>query len=544
MANLTKTYIDIIIPSKDRDDKLQKCLYSLFKHLTIDNNLYVYNVIIIREHLSKKIDKSFFDIINHPNFRNLNISYIVVKKSIGFTKAINLGIKKSLSKRHKPDYIAFLHDDTIIFNHWIENLLDPLKNNVNVYGSGSTTVNEEDEQCMSKIHGLFGISDFQFNLNEYRPLEENDGINVEDKVKNLTYYIFKDSDKKSGKISLFSAMFRRDAFEKFGLFDENLISSFRVEDEFCQRLIENNKLIAISPKAFVSHECWSLSVLNDNVYEDKLLRDATLYNIELKNNIKKQFNKKVNKNVVYTYLTCEDTQKLNKNFEYHDNSNTDYYCFSERPSFQSSKWKSISIEPFLKLKMFNNKLYKFKEFVKLHPHYFFEKYKISMWVDFDKVNMIPMDVNTLTSLLDKDVFTLTLESKDYTCSWKYLIDQFRNKHLINLHNNVLKLITNTDDPENTVLTSYRFYHFPRELGFMDTSLLIRQHNDEKCIKMMEKIWYNYLNIAPNDMLWFNFIYWLNKENYYSIPFNLYNVEMNKTLSKIIELLKKEQSTII
>lgn len=81
--------IDIIIPTKDNDTNLEECLNSLIKGLPFESKEYEYNVIIIREHESKKIDANFFTLINTPKYKDLNITYIVTRKPIGFTKAIN-----------------------------------------------------------------------------------------------------------------------------------------------------------------------------------------------------------------------------------------------------------------------------------------------------------------------------------------------------------------------------------------------------------------------------------------------------------------------
>lgn len=532
-----KKYIDIIIPTKDRNDKLKKCLDSLTKNLVFDASLYYYNIIIVKEYSEKRVEKEFFTLLKHPNYKCLNISYIVKKKEYGFTNSLNIGLIRCLAKRHKPDYIGFLHDDTIIFKGWLEYLMLPLEENVNIYGSGSITVNELDEQCISKTHSYFDIQTMDLHIADYYGVTAENNLFIASQLEKLKYYEFK-KDPGKGMISLFSCLFKREAFEKFGNFDENLISSFRVEDEFCKRLLDNNKSVVLVPQAFVLHECFSLSFANKNLINDKIMRDATLHNIKIKRELNPVVSKKRNQYVVYTHMECTETPLLNNLFNYHDKSTTSFICFTERDKIFGETWEAINIHPFLEIEEFKKNRQTFEEFVKLHPHYFFKNFKTSVWVDFKELSMIPLDMEQFIRLMDESVLMLSLESSTYTCSWRYLIDRLKDDGLINNHKNVLQIDTNFKEENNTnsVLSTYRFHNFPEESGFINSSLLVRKHNDETCISMMNRIWNYYIKTAKDDKLWFNFVFWLNKKSYFSIPENLYKIAMNG-VHKQIENLK-------
>lgn len=532
----TKKHVDIIIATRDRDEKLRTCLTSLAKALTFDASLYLYNIIIVREHDGKRAPADFFNLIKHPNFRCLNISYITLKNSSNFTKAINAGLLRSLSKKHVPEYIGFLHDDTIVFKGWLDHLIKPMEENLNIYGCGSITSNELDEQCFSKTYSLFGVNDHEILLNEFNEATISNYQHIENRMSKLNYYEFKKNDKTSSKISLFAAVFRKEAFEKFGYFDENLISSFRIEDEFCKRLYENGKTVALVPQAFAQHECFRLSFSNHNLINDKLLRDATLHNIKIKYQLNPIVSKKRNQYVVYTCMDCVETPMLNNIFNYHDRSTTNFICFTERDKIMGETWEIVNIHPFLELEEFKNNKQRFKDFVKLHPHYFFKNYNASVWVDFRQVNMIPFDIKEFIRMMDKNILFMSLESNKFSCSWKYLISRLKDSGLITTHRNVLNLNTETTDPNNSVLSTYRFYNFPHDLGFMDTSVLVTKHNNKECSEILNKIWEKYLNVAADDKMWFNFMLWLYKKNYYNIPFNLYQIKMNE-VNKEIDKIK-------
>ena len=112
--------------------------------------------------------------------------------------------------------------------------------------------------------------------------------------------------------------------------------------------------------------------------------------------------------------------------------NTTFICFTETDKNNSKTWKNIDIKPFLKVKEFKNDINLLKEFIKLHPNYFFSNFKNSMWVDFDYVNMIPFNIQEFIKMMNKDTKFLTLKDKNFDCSWKYLIDKFHEEDLFDM----------------------------------------------------------------------------------------------------------------
>jgi GT2 family glycosyltransferase len=83
-------------------------------------------------------------------FHILNLSQ---EETDEFTNAINTGLKRSLGKKHVPDYIGFLHDDTVVFKNWLESLIKPMEENVRLYGCGSITVNYDGKTKHKTVIG-------------------------------------------------------------------------------------------------------------------------------------------------------------------------------------------------------------------------------------------------------------------------------------------------------------------------------------------------------------------------------------------------------
>lgn len=540
----SKKHVDIIIATKDRDHKLERCLLSLSKSLNFDTTQYFYNVIVVKEcdeSSSKNSDLSnFFLLLKNPNFTRLNISYIILKNSSNFTKAINTGLLRSLSKRHIPEYIGFLHDDTQVFDGWLEGLLKPLEENVKVLAAGSITANDGlDEQCISKSYELFNIDKLDLLYDEFTEshLESEGGWNhLKHRLDQLNYHIFKKTSDKSSKISLFSALFKKEAFLNIGKFDENLISSFAVEDEFCKRIYDNKFTVALAPQSFVYHQCFRLSDENNDIKNDKLLKDATLYNIKIKHELNPKKSNKRKPYVVYTF--AENTKSFEHIFNYHDKDYVRFICFTKADLILGKTWDAINIEPFLKLREFENNLKKLKQFIKLHPHYFFSEFDASMWVNFssDQISMIPLKVKDFISKIHPEHLFMSLESDRWSCSWQYYVYRLNDGDIINLHKNVFN--KNNELGQN-VLETYSYYGMPRDIGFMDTSILVMKHTDQDCIEILNNIWKKCQDIAVDDRHWFNFMLWLYKKSYSSIPINLYLKEMYEVNEKVKSLIEME-----
>lgn len=506
MANVIEK-IDIIIPNKSNFSDLYKCLDSMKKY--IDVKKYKIETIIIDDNSSKDERELFLTKIE--DFKSLNIYPIFLNKHYGFTKAINTGLTYSLNKKLKPKYIAFLHSDTKILKNWFENLIEKIENDFFTLCIGSITLNEKESQCISNVSKMLNKD---INLDSYLELMRlaEDSENIENNYEEDLYTLndqnwdsldcitFTD-DNANDKISLFSAVFKIEAFEKYGLFNEDLISSIKVENEFCQRLIKNNKNVKLNPKSFVYHKC---NQIQTNVnYE--ILKNAALNNIEILNSLN---NVKINKkrSVIYTYV--RENEKLPKitNFD----TNVDYVCFTNNKNLYENKldlkpWIILNAENFINVlqlqeNILNNIDLNVKLFFKYHPHLFFKNYDNSVWFNSSIINNIKGETKEYIKLINPKNFILTLNSSKYNCSYMKLVELWKTNNI-------------NDDTYEKVSALYRWFRFPLNNGFADTNILIRKHNDERSILCMNKIWNNILKYQTNEELFFNLTLWCYKYDY-------------------------------
>ncbi|MEX1013702.1 MAG: glycosyltransferase [Candidatus Paceibacterota bacterium] len=119
MQTKNKQYETIIlIPTFNEWDVLEACLQSLQKQ-TYNN----FKIIVINDGSEDQIEKK----INN-NFNNVDT--FTLDKNQGFAKAVNKGIKYTLSQ-YSPHYIALLNNDTIVEKEWLQSLTKKIKKEKN-----------------------------------------------------------------------------------------------------------------------------------------------------------------------------------------------------------------------------------------------------------------------------------------------------------------------------------------------------------------------------------------------------------------------------
>ena len=131
-----------------------------------------------------------------------------------------------------------------------------------------------------------------------------------------------------------------------------------------------------------------------------------------------------------------------------------------------------------------------------------------VYCDFKYINNIKGETQEYVRLIDPNNFILTLESSKFDCSYKELISLWKKE-----------LITN--ESYDNIVQLYRWFRYPQNNGFADTNIIIRKHNDERCILSMNKIWNYIFKYKLSENLFFNFVLWFYKYDYSYIPNKLF-----------------------
>lgn len=173
------------------------------------------------------------------------------------------------------------------------------------------------------------------------------------------------------------------------------------------------------------------------------------------------------------------------------NDNVDYICFTDQP-FQSKTWQIRPIPD--DLKMLSN--VKKQRIVKICPHRYLSEYDISVWVDGNI---------TVKGDIEKFVSQYDLEEN---CFYSR-IHPIR-KCIYEEAQACIKLGKDTHRKVEAQIERYRAEGYPANIGMVETCVLLRKHNDVKCI-LVDNAWGSELLLGSHrDQLSFNYVCWKSK----------------------------------
>ena len=172
--------------------------------------------------------------------------------------------------------------------------------------------------------------------------------------------------------------------------------------------------------------------------------------------------------------------------------NIDFICFTDNMQLQSLVW---SIKPIPDDLQFLSNVKK-QRVVKICPHRYLSEYDISIWVDGNI--LIKDDLNKLLAEydLDKVPFYTRIHPKrnciydEMEACWKLNKDKKETMQL--------------------QIDKYRSEGYPAHIGMAETNILLRKHNDRRCI-LLANLWASeLLNHSHRDQLSFNYACWKQK----------------------------------
>jgi hypothetical protein len=211
----------------------------------------------------------------------------------------------------------------------------------------------------------------------------------------------------------------------------------------------------------------------------------------------------MNKKVIYTAIygnkdTLKDPLYHNKDF--------DYICFTDNKDLKSDIWKVIYSKPYHKDPVRSAKIFKVK------PHEFLRDYETSIWIDANFI--ICSDLNQFLNKFGTQANMLTFEH-----------DQGRNC----IYDEAKIIIEhNKDNPDIVTrqMEKYKLEEFPEQTGLTANSILLRRHNKEDIIELMELWWDEIEEFSRRDQLSFYYCKWKLKTKMFMLRYPNYNIRMN------------------
>ena len=232
--------LTVIIPNYNNRNFLEKCLRSLkkqsssFQVIIIDNASSDGSIEYIKQQYPKFI-------------------LIENKENLGFTTAINQGIKSS-----KSEYVFLLNNDTELDSHCISNLLKCIEKDENIFTVASKMIQYGDRSKIDDVGDEYTIFGW---------------------TKRVGYG--KSPDLYNQKKEIFSAcagaaLYRRNVFDKIGYFDENFFAYMEDVDISYRAKIWGYKCI-YCPQAVVYHVGSGSSGSRYNEFKIKLAARNNVY---------------------------------------------------------------------------------------------------------------------------------------------------------------------------------------------------------------------------------------------------------------------------
>ena len=226
----------------------------------------------------------------------------------------------------------------------------------------------------------------------------------------------------------------------------------------------------------------------------------TGYIFELKNaqiqmkkkNIFVETNNEYNKVKIAVYTVSTGKYDKIKEPVFKDSS-IDYYAFTEQNIPKHSAWKRKNIPKELETLTSLEQA----RYIKTHPHLFFEEYDYSMFIDGNI--RITCDIKPL-------VYTLIEMGKNIAIHRHQVRDCIYSEGRA-----VLATGKALSKDVHNQLRKYDREGFPKHYGLFETNIIIRNHNNEECINIMEDWWNEMVQWTKRDQLSFTYALWKNNK---------------------------------
>ncbi len=205
-------------------------------------------------------------------------------------------------------------------------------------------------------------------------------------------------------------------------------------------------------------------------------------------------------------------------------NNCDYYIVSDKKPKELGCFNWIDANKYLpNIKLTNVKK---ARYLKLHPHLLFKDYTYSIFIDgnvkcIDDISCFVNNINKTTKIaihphpcrdsIYSEIVSLKISGKGNYKTMKKQVSEYRKEKM------------------------------PDHYGLFETNVLVRKHNDDNCIKIMEQ-WWNEIEIkSERDQLSFTYVLWKNGYNANDIGVICDSIKNNSKVLVIDHLEEYEKS---
>ena len=164
----------------------------------------------------------------------------------------------------------------------------------------------------------------------------------------------------------------------------------------------------------------------------------------------------------------------------------DYFVFTDRDIAEDSVWEKIEFD------YFHHDPTRTARFVKTHPHLYFQDYDVSIW----------LDANLALHVNPRDIAGVLRPDFQFA-SWHHPLRE-------SVYHEALECIRRRKDADTVIqhqIAQYRTLGLPEKSGLMETSVIVRKHNDPKVVEAMNLWWKEIDNGSRRDQLSLPYVLW-------------------------------------
>lgn len=203
-----------------------------------------------------------------------------------------------------------------------------------------------------------------------------------------------------------------------------------------------------------------------------------------------------NKIVIYSAITNGYDQLFDPLYI---NSECDYICYADYTGIYTGIWSLRAAGDYPADNVKRARKYK------ILPHLFFPEYGYSVWVDGNI--SITGDMNEFITAYLKNSPMACLKHPVRSCAYQEA-------------QACIFLKKDDDGVIRRQMRCYRECGYPEKNGLIQSSVIIRRHNDQNVIKVMEEWWSNVEGYSRRDQLSFNYAAWKNSFKYDEVDIDL------------------------
>jgi len=171
-------------------------------------------------------------------------------------------------------------------------------------------------------------------------------------------------------------------------------------------------------------------------------------------------------------------------------SQCDYYILTNQKIDNYSVWKNYPIDKFSeRTKGFSN--LELARFFKTHPHLLFPDYKYSMFIDAN-IQIVTDMVPVIQQLGNNFIAIHNQPGRD--CVYQEATE-------------IIVIKKAPKDQIKPQVKAYKAEGFPEHYGLFRTCVVVREHNNETCKKVMDMWWNEMVKYSKRDQLSFTYCLW-------------------------------------